>query len=259
MATFLSTLEAPRGQRPIIATFVGEGGMGKTTLAASFPDPIIIRVEDGTASISGMSHVALTPLIHSSQGVLDALTALGTEDHPFRTVVIDSVTQLNTIIESEVVASDPKAKSINQAMGGYGAGHSAVAERHRIVREYAGRLNAHKGMNVVFIAHANNEKVELPDADPYSRYSIRMHAKSQAHYSDNVDLVGFIKLKTFTTGDSERKRAHSDGSRIITSYPTPSHISKNRFGIKRDLPFVEGENPFAPYIPNAAPSAAQAA
>lgn len=250
MATFLSTLEAPRGQRPIIATLVGEGGMGKTTLAASFPNPIILRVEDGTASLAGRQDVALTPLLPSSQAVIDALNALGTEDHPFRTVVIDSVTQLNTVIEAEVVAADPKARSINQAMGGYGAGHSAVSERHRTIRDLAGRLQATRGMNVVFIAHADSETVELPDADPYTRYTIRMHRKSVAHYSDNVDLVGFIKLKTFTTGDGDRKRAHTDGLRIITCYPTPSHISKNRFGIKQDLPFIEGENPFAAYIPS---------
>lgn len=250
MATFLSTLEAPRGQRPIIATLVGEGGMGKTTLAASFPNPIILRVEDGTASLAGRQDVALSPILPSSQAVIDALNALGTEDHPFLTVIIDSVTQLNTVIEAEVVAADSKAKSINQAMGGYGAGHSAVSERHRAIRELAGRLQATRGMNVVFIAHADSETVELPDADPYTRYTIRMHRKSVAHYSDNVDLVGFIKLKTFTTGDGDRKRAHTDGLRIITCYPTPSHISKNRFGIKQDLPFVEGENPFAPYIPS---------
>lgn len=255
MATFLSTLEAPRGQRPVIITLVGEGGMGKTSLAASFPAPIILRVEDGTASLAGRSDVALSPLMLSSQDVLNALTALGTEDHPFRTVIIDSVTQLNTLIESEIVASDPKAKSINQAMGGYGAGHSAVSERHRNVREFAGRLQVHKGMNVVFIAHADNETVELPDADPYTRYTIRMHRKSVSHYSDNVDLVGFIKLKTFTTGEGERKRAHSDGLRIITCYPTPSHISKNRYGIKTDIPFVEGENPFASLLPTTAPVA----
>ena len=252
MATFLSTLSAPRGQRPIIATIVGGGGLGKTTLAASFPAPIILRVEDGTASLAGREEfkdVALSPLIPSSADLLSALNSLAVEDHPFRTVIIDSVTQLNTLIESEIVAADPKAKSINQAMGGYGAGHSAVSERHRQVRECAGALVAKKGMNVVFIAQADSETVELPDADPYTRYTIRMHRKSVSHYSDNVDLVGFIKLKTFTTGDSERKRAHSDGSRIITCYPTPSHISKNRFGIKTDLPFIEGENPFAAFIP----------
>lgn len=250
MAISLATLTAPNSQRPIIATLVGEGGMGKTSLAASFPSPVIIRTEDGTASLAGRNDVALFPVARSTQDVFDAINTLATEDHPFRTLVLDSVTQLNTMIESEVVASDPKAKSINQAMGGYGAGHSAVSDRHRQLREWAGALAETKGMNVVFIAHADSETLELPDADPYTRYTIRMHKKSVSHYSDNVDLVAFIKLKTFTTGDADKKRAHSDGSRIITCYPTPSHISKNRFGIERDIPYAKGDNPFAAFVPN---------
>lgn len=238
------------GQRPIIATLVGEGGMGKTSLAASFPAPVFIRTEDGTASISGREDIAMFPLCMSTQDVLDQITALATEDHPFQTLVIDSISQLNTLAEHEIVASDPKAKSINQAMGGYGAGHSAVSERHRQIREWAGALSVSKNMNVVFIAHADSETLELPDSDPYTRYTIRIHKKSVSHYSDNVDLVAFIKLKTFTTGEADKKRAHSDGTRIITCYPTASHISKNRFGIEKDIAFSKGSNPFAAYVPN---------
>lgn len=249
MSISLASLSAPTGHRPIIATLVAEGGMGKTSLAASFPSPVFIRTEDGTASLTGRDDVALFPLAQSSQDVRDAITSLATEDHPFQTLVLDSVSQLNTIIEAEIVASDPKAKSINQAMGGYGAGHSAVSEKHREIREWCGALSAQRGMNIVFIAHADSETLELPDSDPYTRYTIRMHKKSVSHYSDNVDLVAFIKLKTFTTGDAERKRAHSDGSRIITCYPTPSHISKNRFGIDKDIPYAKGDNPFALYVP----------
>ena len=45
----LNSLSTPTGQRPVICTIFGEGGMGKTTLAAMFPKPVIIRTEDGTA------------------------------------------------------------------------------------------------------------------------------------------------------------------------------------------------------------------
>lgn len=258
MAISLASLTAPTGQRPIIVTLVAEGGMGKTSLAATFPAPVFIRTEDGTASLAGRSDVAMFPLAKSSQDVLDAIASLATEDHPFQTLVIDSITQLNTFIEAEVIASDPKAKGINQALGGYGAGNAAVSEKHRQIREWAGALSVQKGMNVVFIAHADSETVELPDSDPYTRYTLRLHKKSVSHYSDNVDLVAFIKLKTFTTGESDKKRAHSDGSRIITCYPTPSHISKNRFGIEKDISFAKGDNPFAAYIPDVT-TAAQAA
>jgi hypothetical protein len=71
-----------------------------------------------------MSACFLCP--HRAQDVLDAIEALATEKHEFKTLVIDSITQLATLIESEIVAADPKAKSINQAGGGYGAGYSTA-------------------------------------------------------------------------------------------------------------------------------------
>jgi RecA/RadA recombinase len=142
MAINLKSLSKPTGQRPIIATLFGEGGMGKTTLAAMFPKPVFIRTEDGTASLQGNEDVSLFPLATSSEDVLGAIEALATEKHNYKTVVIDSITQLATMIESEIVAADPKAKSISQAGGGYGAGYGAASEKHRQIREWAGALLA---------------------------------------------------------------------------------------------------------------------
>ena len=66
---------------------------------------------------------------------------------------------------------------------------------------------------------------------------------------DDVDVVAFLKLKTFVTGtEKDGKKANTSGERIITCYPHPAHVSKNRLGIKADLAFREGENPFAEYL-----------
>lgn len=259
MAISLDSLTSPTS-RPIIATIVGEGGIGKTSLASCFAGPTIyIRTEDGTQSLAGRDDVALFEMAYTSQDVLDALNELGAKEHPFQTVVIDSITQLDTIIENEVVDSDPKAKSIIQAKGGYGAGFKEVARIHGQIRDLAGHLSVVKGMNIIFIAHADNESIDLPDQDPYTRYTIRMHRHSVKHYSDNVDLVAFIKLQTYTKGSGEKKKAITDGSRIITCYPTPNHISKNRFGITEDLVFKKDSNPFAQFIPALNDTAAKAA
>lgn len=231
----------------VICTLVGEGGIGKTSLAATFPAPVFIRSEDGLTSLIGQD-VQAFPLAESSTDVLEALQVLLNEEHEFKTVVIDSITQLNIMFEKEIIDSDPKASSIIHAMGGYGAGYAALASKHGQVRELCNQLAHSKGMNVVFIAHAENETVEPPDNNSYTRYSLRLHKKSVAHYVDNADLVAFIKQKTLTTGDGDVKKARTTGERIITCYPTPNHVSKNRFGIKEDLLFVEGENPFVPYI-----------
>jgi len=249
MAIDLKTLSKPSGQRPIICTLFGEGGMGKTTLAAMWPSPVFIRTEDGTASLAGNDNVSLFPLATSTQDVLDAIEALATQKHDHKTLVIDSITQLATMVEAEIVANDPKAKSINQAGGGYGAGYSAAAEKHRQIRDWAGSLAYEKGMNVIFIGHADTEMLDLPDLDAFARYTVRMHKKSLPHYTDNVDLVGLIRLKTFVRGgDGDKKRAISTGEREIICHPQASSVTKNRFNISEPLAFTFDRNPFADFV-----------
>ena len=248
MMSLLETLQKPIA-RAVQVTITGEGGVGKTSLAAAFPSPVFLRTEDGMEALGADAPMAF-PLAHSSQEIEEQLCALGREEHSYQTAVIDSVTKLNILIEREIIESDPKnPQSINQAMGGYGAGLAAVAERHRQIKVICDALTQQKGMNVVFIAHADSEIVELPDQDPYTRYTMRMNKRSVTHYSDDVDVVGFIKMQTFTRGTGDKVKAFTDGSRIITCYPTPNHISKNRYGISEDLVFEPGTNPFSNFIP----------
>lgn len=176
--------------------------------------------------------------------------ALVKEDHEYKTVIVDSVTALERLFVQYVIDSDPKRpKSINQALGGYGAGLAAVATMHQRVRKACGLLNERKGMHIVFVAHADTETVELPDQDPYTRYSLRLGKRSVAPYVDDSDVVGFLKLQTFTTGDGERKKAMSDGTRLLVCYATASNVSKNRFGIEDDIVFEPGVNPFIGILP----------
>ncbi len=242
-----ATKPAPR---PVIATIVGDAGMGKTTLAATFPSPIVIRAEDGVQGVPDEIAPHALPVIKSPDDLWEQLQGLYKEDHGFRTVVIDSVTQLEQMFVSHIVENDPKRpRSINQALGGYGAGWQAVGDMHRRVRKAAGALTD-KGMHVVFLAHADTTTVEPPDGDPYTRYDLRLNKRSVAPYTDNVDVVGYLKLRTYTTGDGDKKKAVTDGSRVLVTYATPNNISKNRYGINEDLPVECGENPLAEHIPS---------
>ena len=247
--SILSSVEKPQDRAPIV-TICGDSGMGKTVLAASFPKPVFIRAEDGLQSIPAETRPDALPVVTKVDDLWEQLTALVTEDHGYKTVVIDSVTALERLFMQHIIDSDPKKpRSINQAMGGYGAGLSAVSTMHQRVRKACGILNSKKGMNIVFIAHADTETLELPDQDPYTRYNLRLSKKSVAPYVDDSDLVGFLKLQTFTTGDGERKKAMSTGERLLVTYATASNISKNRFGITEDLAVQAGVNPLTNFIP----------
>jgi GTPase SAR1 family protein len=237
--------------RAIIITLCGDSGMGKTSLAALFPKPIFIRAEDGMQAIPADRRPDAFPLLANSDQLWEQMMALIKEKHDYKTLVIDSVTALERLFIAQIIEEDPKKpRSINQAMGGYGAGLQAVAGLHQRVRKAAGVLNERLGMHIVFIAHADTETIELPDQDPYTRYGLRLGKRSVAPYVDDSDVVGFVKLQTFTRGDGERKQAVSTGARLLVTYATANNVSKNRYGITTDLPMDEGVNPLIEYVPS---------
>ena len=246
--SILEQISKPKN-RPIVATIIGDAGLGKTSLAATFPKPIFIRAEDGLSSIPELLRPDAFPRLHSVQDLWEQLAALVKEDHEYNTVVVDSVTALEVLFVDHVIDSDPKnPKGIQQAHGGYGAGRDMVSSMHRRLRKAAEML-VDRGMNVVFVAHADTVRIEPPDADPYTKYTMRLHEKSMQPYVDNVDLVGFLRLETFVTGDGERKKAISDGTRQLVCHAVASNVSKNRFGITEPIEVKLAENPLAQYLP----------
>ena len=256
MAIDLSKLSLPKSGGPMIATLFSEGGMGKTTLAAMFPKPVFIRTEDGTASLEGHPDAMLFPVATSTQDVFDAIDALATQEHDRKTVVIDSVTQFEKIAVREIIddETNPRCKSMEASHGGYGKAYGILDKTHQDLREACNYLASNIGMNVVFVAHATTEDLELPDADRYSRYTIQLHKNRKYdcvhHYSNNVDLVAFIRLKTDLRGtESGKKRAISTGEREIICFPVASNISKNRYGITEPMRLdLGGEFPFEKYV-----------
>lgn len=247
--SLMQTIAKPK-DRPVMATFCGDSGMGKTSLAATFPNPIFIRAEDGLQAIPAASRPDAFPVLTTPNDLWDQMIALLKEEHDYKTLVIDSVTALERLFVKDVLESDPKAKSINQALGGYGAGWNAVAAAHERVRRAATMLVEKRGMHVVFLAHADVETMRLPDQDDYMRYTLRLNQKSLPPYVDDVDVVGFIRLATMVKGDEgERKKAISTGERELICYATASNVSKNRFGITEPIDMPNGENPLAGIIP----------
>ena len=235
---------------PQIITFCGDAGLGKSSLAATFPNPIFVRAEDGVARIPKAFRPSALPVIRTEEQLWEQLKALVHEEHDYKTAVIDTVSALDRMFVQSILKQDGKAKSINQALGGYGAGFSALAARHQQVRNAAEMMRIKRRMNVIFLAHTEIGMMRLPDMEDFSRYSLRMtHDKSLPPYLDDVDAVGFLRQVMVLKGDEgERKKAISGEERELVMHVTASNVSKNPYGITAPVPAPLGENPLAEFV-----------
>ena len=68
---------------PQIITICGDAGLGKSSLAATFPKPIFIRCEDGVARIPKEFRPASLPVIRSEDQLWEQCKALIHEEHDY--------------------------------------------------------------------------------------------------------------------------------------------------------------------------------
>lgn len=240
--------------RPPFVTLLSLAGMGKTSLGAQFPNAIFIRTEDGMESIPEAERPDAFPQVRDADQLFDQLRHLiamtRKPDFKYQTVVLDSVTPLDAMFVDHVIKNDPKApRTINQALGGYGAGMKAVAGMHQNVRKALQNLN-NRGMAVVILAHATVERLDPPDSEGFTIYGLRLAKESVAPWVDQVDVVAYIKLRAMIQGEEgQKKKAKSYGDRVIVCHAVASNVSKNRYSIEDEIDLPKGENPFMTLIP----------
>ena len=270
--SYLNSVTKAIPKAPVL-TIVGFPGVGKTTLAALFPNPIFIQAETSSTVFETWDEdvqPAFFPelpapnsakKIRTSEIVLDQLRELATSEHDFKTIVFDSVTSLNTLLEQEVVEFDPNGvTNIGDAAGGFHKGYLVSAGIHADIRRACEHLRK-KGMTIVFLAHTGITKMKnRPDAGEYTAFSIDMPEKSRHQYINHSDAVLYLKSEEFVTGQETNKkgqttkfgRVTNTGERILitSSDGTIGYIdAKNRYDLPTEIKINKGENPLLSLIP----------
>ena len=230
MAISLAQLTRANTPKPPRILIHGVAGVGKTTFAAEASKPVFVQTEDGLGTIPAASF----PLARTFEEVLESLASLYTEDHDFKTVVIDSVDWLEPLVWGKA-CRDNGWGSIEDA--GYGKGYVAALS---LWRQYIDGLNAlrdDRGMTVVQIAHTDIKRFDSPEHDPYDRYVIKLHTRAAALMQEHSDIVLFANYRISTVKadvgfNKKVSRAVGSGERVIHTVERPAFLAKNRY----DLP-----------------------
>lgn len=234
------------GLGPFLGTIYGAPGTGKNTLACQFPNPFMIQTVGETTPLDApVKPKKLPGFTDTTEKLWSQFTALIKEDHPYKTLIIDTVSGLDTLFTHEV---DPNGQGLAKVNGGYGAGYKAVEARHMKLRRAVESLRKAKGMHVVFLAHARIETIMPPDGEQYNFYNIKTGKDTEKNYVDAVDFVGFLRQDRVLLGDEGKKRAKSTDTVTLICQKDPAYVTKNRLGITEELEVKKGENPLAKHL-----------
>ena len=250
MAYDLTSIKTTAAEHPPRVLIYGPPGLGKTSLAAEFPNPVIMDIEDGVPS--GVEIPSLGE-ITSYQSVLDRFAALYNGDHTFKTLIIDSLDRLEPLIWAHACTENNWA-SIEDA--GYGKGYIVAADLWSKFIASCNLLRTKRGMNIVFIGHSTIDRFDDPQNEPYSRYDIRLHKRANAIIQDECDAIIFVNMdvavKTEDIGFNKSvSRAEGGSFRWLHCEGRPAFTAKNRFGMPERIKYDKGQGyaQIAPFLP----------
>lgn len=213
----------------------GTEGIGKSTFASKFPNPLFIDTEDSTKDMD----VARFDKPTSWEMLLQQVKYVLNNPECCRTLVIDTADWAEQL-EIASLCAQKGWSGLEDA--GYGKGYQYSAE------EFGKLLNllsdvTEKGIHIVMTAHAWLRKIELPDEmGAYDHWEMKTSKKVAPMIREWADAVFFANYKTIVVnvdgqGAQKGKNKAQGGSRVMYTAHHPCWDAKNRYDLPDEMPF----------------------
>jgi len=243
MALSLKDISQGATSTPPRMIVYGVEGIGKTSLAAAAPDAIFIQTEDGL----GVIDVPHFPLAKTYEDVIEAMSSLATEDHKYKTLVVDSLDWLENLVWQHTLTKHPtneKGHAVNHIDDyGFGKGYGIALDYWLDFIKALNYLRDEKGMAVILVAHSEVKRFDDPSSEPYDRYQVKLHKGASAKVREWADCILFTNYRVATTQSDQgfgnkKTRAIGSGERLLYTEERPAFQAKNRYAMPADMPLA---------------------
>ena len=207
-----------RAQRVVI---YGPEGIGKSSLAVQFPDPVVIDTEGGTAHMD----IRRIDRPQSWEEMLSIIREVAATEDLCRTLVIDTADWTEQLM-TQYLCERYKQNSIESF--GYGKGYTYMGE------EFARFLSCcdlviDAGIHVVITAHAQMRKFEQPDEmGAYDRWEMKLSKKTAPLLKEWCDFLFFCNYQTFVVSSKDDTEKAWGGKRVMYTAHHPTYDAKRR-------------------------------
>lgn len=189
--------------------------------------------------------------------IVDELLALRGTDDQIEMVCFDTLDELVDVATQQVYEEHRDAymkypKSLNDALGGYGAGQRRVAS---LIKEQIGRLN-NAGMAVFIIAHTKLKDKEDPlSGEKYEMITNNLESRFYDPIADTAQMIVNIVIDRKIEGAGTVKKKVSKDKEIDVEI-AGKQIEQQRYMYFRENNFVDAGGRF-PGLPEKLPLSAE--
>ena len=209
----------------------GPEGIGKSTLASKWPDPLFIDTEGSTRQMD----VARLPTPETWQDILEEVKYVYQHPDICKTLVVD------TADWAEMFCAEKTFNGLGIESPGYGKGYQMLADAFRELLKELDKVIA-AGIHVVVTAHAAMRKFEQPDEmGSYDRWEMKLQKKTAPIVKEWADMVLFCNYKTIVVnvdgqGAAKGKNKAMGGERVMYATHHNCWDAKNRYGLPDQVP-----------------------
>lgn len=217
----------PSAQKVVI---YGPEGIGKSTFASKFPEPLFLDTEGSTKHMD----VARMDPPSSWSMLMQELEEVKKEGKEIcKTLVLDTADWAEQLCAHHICS---KAQKSGIEDFGYGKGYVYLKE------EFGRLLNRlddiiQEGIHVVLVAHAKMRKFEQPEEmGAYDRWELKLDKNVAPLVKEWADMVLFANYKVFTVRDEQTGRNKAQGGkRVMYTSHHPCWDAKNRCGLPPEI------------------------